>query len=370
MNDLSSELRDLTLPVRCPAPSRHKDTTAGGSRKDGVIRRRWKVLRDVFRPRVQARGVPFEYVVEVTTRCNLSCPMCARSIKGHLGDRDNRDMDMQTFQRFLERVRDIASFIWFTGFGEPMMHKRFMEMVMECHRAGIATGASTNGTILNDKSQERILDSGLDVLIVSFDGADKETYERIRIGANFDKVRDNVRRLAARKVSRGAKKPWLVLQMIELKDNRGQIGSFRQMWNIPGVDAIRIKDNQWEFEESIAFEGQRKRRGKRPCPFLWRGAPLILCDGTMLPCCFGRADKSFSTVNNATIEKLWNSSPVQKLRRSHLEGRGVSELYCKHCSFFEPGKITMAASVLLPILTQKKSAHRVEAINRRIHFLG
>lgn len=368
MSELYTEFYDLTLKGRpvTARPSKDDAPKRNGVGVKDAATRRWKVLHDAFQPRVEARGVPFEYVIEVTSRCNLHCPMCPREISPDLG---NRDMDMDTFRRVLERIGDVASFIWLAGLGEPMMNKHFMQMIAECRQAGIATGASTNGTFLTAKQQERLLDSDLDLLIVSFDGADKETYEKIRIGANFDKVRDNVRKLAARKVERGAKKPWLILQMIELSHTRGQAKNFRRMWNIPGVNAVRIKKDELQFDESLTFDGQRKRTGKRPCPFLWRGTPLIQWDGTMLPCCYGRADKSFGNLKDASVRRLWNSPRVRDVRRSHLEGHGMEEPFCKNCNAFQPGIVPTAASVLTPSLTQKKYAGAVETLNRFVTFM-
>ncbi len=366
MSEVSTRFYDLTVAGRPIVPLGHADAVKESDEQETLISRRWKVLRDVLQPRREARGVPFEFTMEVTSRCNLSCPMCPREITPEPGE---RDMDMDTFRQVLDRIRDVASFVWLAGLGEPMMNKHFVQMIEQCRQAGIVTGASTNGTFLTRKWQQRLLDSGLDLLIVSFDGVDKQSYEKVRVGADFDKVKENVCRLAALKVARGAKKPWLILQMIELSQTAGQAGDFRRMWNIPGVDAVRIKKDELQFDEALAVEGQRKRTGKRPCPFLWRGTPLIQWDGTMQPCCYGVAEKSFGNLKNASVEQLWNSLRVRQLRRSHLEGHGLSEPFCEHCNAFQPGKAPMTASVLVPSLLQKKYAGVVEAANRRVQFM-
>lgn len=324
------------------------------------------MLCDVFKPRVAAAGLPFEYVIEVTSRCNLRCPMCPREISPDLG---NRDMDMETFRSVLDRVADHASFIWLAGLGEPMMNRHFITMISECRRRGIATGASMNGIFLTDVWQERLLDTLLDLLVVSFDGATRETYEKIRVGASFDKVRGNVRRLAAWKVGRGTRRPWRLLQMIELRQTRDEAGQFRREWSIPGVDAIRVKKDELQFDDELGFAGQRKRQGERPCPFLWRGTPLIQWDGTLLPCCYGTADKAFGNLKEKPLAHLWNSRRVQAIRSAHISGNGLSEPFCRNCNTFQPGRAATAASVLIPSLTQKKHAGLVETLNRKIRFM-
>jgi len=241
--------------------------------------------------------------------------------------------------------------------------------VKDVKEAGIAVGASTNGTFLTEKQGLRLLDSGLDLLIVSFDGADKETYEKVRIGADFDKVCANVRRFAAQKAERRADKPWLILQMIELSHTQGQAQRFKDMWNIPGVDAVRIKKDELQFAEDLAFDGQRKRAGDKPCPFLWRGSPLIQWDGAFSPCCYGIADKTFGNQAEQSVSDLWNTPRLQGLRAEHLAGRGMHEPFCKSCNAFQPGKAPMALSVLVPSLMQKKHAGVVETLNRWVRFM-
>ena len=65
-------------------------------------------------------------------------------------------------------------------------------MIRITRDAGIRTGMSTNATLLDDKRADMLLDSGLDYVILAFDGATKETYEKYRIGATFEKTRENI----------------------------------------------------------------------------------------------------------------------------------------------------------------------------------
>jgi len=136
------------------------------------------------------------------------------------------------------------------------------------------------------------------------------------------------------------------------------------MWAIPGVDAVRIKKDELQFVESLGFEGQRKRQTDRPCPYLWRGTMYNHWDGAVSPCCYGSHDKTFGNLLDSSVEELWNSARVRSVRSAHLSGSGVNEPFCKNCNTFQPGKIPMAASVLVPSLTQKKYAGVVEAVNR------
>jgi MoaA/NifB/PqqE/SkfB family radical SAM enzyme len=83
----------------------------------------------------------------------------------------------------------------FTGGGEPLLQPRLVEWVAEAKSAGCETGVLTNGLLLTKKKAQELISAGLHWLCVSIDAADKETYERIREGANFDTVCENVARI-------------------------------------------------------------------------------------------------------------------------------------------------------------------------------
>ena len=85
------------------------------------------------------------------------------------------------------------------GLGEPFMDRAIFERIEFCHRHSISTLLSTNGTFLDEAVLARVLDSPLEQITLSFDGAKKETFEFYRKGAKFEKVRDNFVRFARMK---------------------------------------------------------------------------------------------------------------------------------------------------------------------------
>ena len=88
------------------------------------------------------------------------------------------------------------------GLGEPFMDPQIFERIEFCHRHSISTLLSTNGTFLDERIAARVLDSPLEQITLSFDGAKKETFEFYRKGAKFEKVRDNFVRFARMKHER------------------------------------------------------------------------------------------------------------------------------------------------------------------------
>src|SRR5207247_6394909 len=94
-----------------------------------------------------------------------------------------------------------------------------------------------------------LLDSDLDYVILAFDGATKETYEKYRLGATFEKTRENILNFLQKKLDR--KSPiYAVLQMVLLKENSHEIEAYRKLWAVPGVDEIRFKRDEVHNEGS------------------------------------------------------------------------------------------------------------------------
>src|SRR3974390_1612573 len=112
------------------------------------------------------------------------------------------DMADAVFERLVREAGTTAEHMMLIGLGEPFMDKQIFERIEFCHRHSISTLLSTNGTFLDEETAARVLDSTLEQITLSFDGAKKETFEFYRKGAKFEKVRDNFVRFARMKGDR------------------------------------------------------------------------------------------------------------------------------------------------------------------------
>ena len=101
-----------------------------------------------------------------TDRCNLDCLYCYQKSD------DSLSMSLELFGQVLEKARELnVGFLSFLG-GEPMLWKHLYDAIALCSRHHILTDITTNGTLLNDKTIERLGAAGLDCLNVSVDTRD------------------------------------------------------------------------------------------------------------------------------------------------------------------------------------------------------
>ncbi len=105
-------------------------------------------------------------------------------------------MDLDLFERFAAEIFPHVTRFQPSVSGEPLMARGLEQQLAVAERFGVKTELVSNATLLNQRMRELILPT-LGRMIISFDGATKETFEWIRHGAKFEKVVENVRALGS-----------------------------------------------------------------------------------------------------------------------------------------------------------------------------
>ena len=148
---------------------------------------------------------PFEaFQIEITSRCNLKCVMCPVTV---LADHwPARDMSWETFGR-IAGAFERTKWVYLQGWGEPLLHRQVFDMIARANSAGCRVGFTTNGTRLTRANGTRLLDLGLDLVAVSIAGASAPTHEAIRVGSDFARLVENLRRFLRLRRERGSTRP-------------------------------------------------------------------------------------------------------------------------------------------------------------------
>jgi MoaA/NifB/PqqE/SkfB family radical SAM enzyme len=156
----------------------------------------WESLREAFLG-VRRRFSCLQ--VEVTSRCRARCTYCPHTT---LRERwQSRDMAMRTFGRLWPAMRT-ADRVHLQGWGEPLMHPSFFEMVVLARKAGCAVSTTTCGLLMDENLARRIVDSGIDIIAFSLAGTDAAT-NAVREGADFDRVCRSIATLQKIRRARG-----------------------------------------------------------------------------------------------------------------------------------------------------------------------
>src|SRR5512147_1340882 len=114
---------------------------------------RAKILWSYLRGAERVPGLPVEYIVETTAKCNIYCPMCPRETF----KQPKEDMTEAIFNRLVSETGRSAEHMMLIGLGEPLLDRAIFERIEYCERHNIHTLLSTNGTLLDEAAAEKLL---------------------------------------------------------------------------------------------------------------------------------------------------------------------------------------------------------------------
>ena len=132
--------------------------------------------------------------------------------------------------------------------GEPFLREDIFEIIKYAHSCNLKTLISTNGTLLDNPGIiDKIIDSGLDDLVVSFDGACEDTFRKIRGQGVFDKILTNLGLLNSAKKDKKSSLPNIVLFCTVMDQNIGELTDIVRLAKKLEVSCIGfqpvVKDN-------------------------------------------------------------------------------------------------------------------------------
>ena len=288
----------------------------------------------------QTRWVPppDRLYIESTNICNLSCIMCPTGRKEQV--RKKGYMDFELFKDIVDQMAPWVQATTLHIWGEPLLHPRLFDMISYCRAKGLRSEISTNATLLNEERSKQILAAGLDAIYLCLDGMRPETYELIRVNADYEKTNANIRRFIALKQAGGYRDPFVSLQIIEMEKTMGEVNEFVTAWQLLGVDRINVKPfDSWagqvtDINALRADDGQPKLQ-RYACPNLWYHTH-IYWDGRIAMC-----DRDFNLAHDlgnvrsadgvVRVLENWNGPKMQALRRAHVQNQLDQVIPCNTC---------------------------------------
>ena len=283
--------------------------------------------------------------VEPADFCQLRCPQCpvgmAARNKGALVE------DKVVFDTLTELKKSLIQVIFYFQ-GEPLLNPRLNEYIRFAHEAGIYTSTSTNAMLLNSENARKLVESGLDKLIVSVDGATQEVYEQYRKGGRLERALEGIRFVQEWKQKLGSRTPFVEMQFIVFGTNEHQIGEVKRLAKSSGADSLTLKTAQiYDFESpnplhtSLSRYSRYRKQSdgsyvlknplKNRCRRVISGAVLNV-KGEVLPCCFDKGSEfSYGSVTDADFMTLWQNKKATDFRKAVYTNRKQFEM-CRNCT--------------------------------------
>ena len=273
---------------------------------------------------------PTHIDVELSSACNLSCPMCYTTTDEFKKKVKLTNLEFDLFKKIVDECAHNKSHysIRLSWRGEPFLNPHIMEMIKYAKKMGIKEVSTlTHGGFLTPEKFEELVDLGLDWLTISFDGVD-ETYEQIRAPLKFEESVDKIRKYSEIKKRKKSVKPIIKIQGVwpaVAKNPDKYFSTFSpivdQVAAPPLLDYLR-KDTDIEYIENFT------------CPVLYQRMTVAATGEVKL--CFndemGRVN--IGDLNFQTIKEVWRGKLFQKVRKIHEQHKGVQEIEpCKHCFY-------------------------------------
>jgi len=304
--------------------------------KTGFLKKVTKASWDYLRRRKVCSQLPFRMWLEPTNMCNIRCEMCPNP----LIPRDQRGkMEFSLYTKIIDEVGSFVDELYIFHRGESLMHPQLPEMIKYAKQRAILVKLNTNATLLTEKKSQEILDSGLDLISFSVDGYEKEVFERIRAGAHFDRVIDNIRTFLQLKKTGGFKHPLTQIEIMEFlaysdTDIEEKRSTFFKRFEELSFDRTILRrphnvGGSVELTEAQGYEV--KKNHYSPCSFPWYSL-AIHWNGNVCPCPRDfMGDLVVGNVGTMSIVDIWNSEKMLSVRRNVLERAFDSQACCRNC---------------------------------------
>jgi pyruvate-formate lyase-activating enzyme len=281
---------------------------------------------------------PRYFEVETVNACNARCTFCT------INDWDKRGdviMKMEMFEKFVVEVskhKDWVKQVCLNRDGEPTLDKHLPERVKMLKDAGIKKVTfATNGQKLTQDFCEKLLEAGLDDIMISIDGTTKEVFENIRIRLDFETVKKNTLDLVDLRNKMGHKLN-IRVRMVIIPENQHQVAEFMSFWKskLSNTDDVyAMNAHSWGNQLREEAESQVKYFADKPCisPF----STLILqVDGT-IPLCGAdyNAKVPLGDFPKNSLSEIWNGDEYLRVRRLHANAKRNDISMCEGCDIWD-----------------------------------
>ncbi len=311
--------------------------------------------------------------VEVTSRCNASCLYCPRTVYGeHWPDRDiSRDLIEALAPYFAT-----TAMVHLQGWGEPLLHGGFFDMIGLTKKAGCRVTTATNGMLVDREMADRLVASGIDDVAFSLAGIGEEN-DRIRRGTSFEAILQATDSIAAAKKKRRSDTPAVNIAYMLLRSQASSVAKIVPALSNRGIENVIVStldfipardlagepilpESEQECQDwksrldgmvdagkqaglSVHYRLSEPGSLNRTCTENTGRALVVSADGGISPCVFmnisasgvshiveGREEDCkmlrFGNLAAASLSSIWRDPRYASFRRS-----GRSSSFCRGC---------------------------------------
>ena len=268
--------------------------------------------------------VPEWLDVELNTNCNIICKKCFRTFYIPETKHISSILLGSIIQEFGEKGGKSIRFI---ERGEPTLSPSLVEAIKYSDIWDLRSVINTNCVKLTPELSKQLIDYGISQISCAIDSCQEETYKKLQ-GTHFKKVISNLKEVY--RLSRDTDTIIQVHVNVQ-KENAEEVymGFYNSFFEQYSDKVI----HQPTYD--LANFDEDNELDSKPCIEPWRRL-IVLVDGRVMlcPACLNyHTDEVFQVGNliNETLENIWNSELMKKIRRWHLTGELNKMWPCRAC---------------------------------------
>ena len=287
---------------------------------------------------------PMVLQVQTINRCNAACGFCPYPYTTHLQAR--RVMDDALYTKIADECaaeHDLHDFVPMSK-NEPLLDVKLEQRIAEFKakaRPHQMVELVTNGSALTPARAQRLMEAGVDLITVSVNASNEETYNEMMAGLSWKQIMRNIEALAKAELSNVN----VYLRFVSEQKNSRELRSFRRRWknfNLFKFDVNNRAGTVRNYEKmvikyNIFFALLKRVAGSRVypvCPYVFSMAH-ILENGDMPMCANDWENREvLGNVRDQTIRAIYNSPRMNEIRELMQAGRYEEIEACRSCSFY------------------------------------
>ena len=296
-------------------------------------------------------NTPLVLVIDISEVCNFTCNYCFRSNenKNSWGyAKKNNLMNWDLFIKLVEQIKEFKESIKsisLSNHGEPLCNKLLPKMVRYLKQNNINSSVSihTNASLLTSEYAIELAKSGIDKIVVSIQGINKEKYRDVcNYNISFEEFCNNIKVLYENKCSNTCINIKTVDVALESKEDEEMFYSvFTPLCDkiyIEKVVPIWKEANIDKNEMSLNKFGQKY--DLQECCGLTFYTLVVAPDGDIYPCTQLLSPYVLGNINTTTLLDAWNSNMRKNLLIQQLtdnKPKCCADCYIKQNSIFTEG---------------------------------
>lgn len=179
--------------------------------------------------------------IDPILKCNLKCRMCyfsdennPKKAEGKLSRSDIDRISELIFNRVLKLQIGCGA--------EPTVYKDFPYIIEKGKQYNIPNiSLTTNANLLNENLINKLIDIGLDEIIISLHGVRKNTYEYFMKNASFEKFMNNIKLIDKLKKIKNSNFPNIRINYTVNRDNINDLNYFFNLFDKIKISTLQVR---------------------------------------------------------------------------------------------------------------------------------